>query len=113
MMRTSKFEDDGHQAFKEVLGDLHIKDSKDAIIETIEETFCQQSGGGLEIITTNSTMAGRGSARRRKVEIRRLRKELGVLKRQMRYKNRVYERFSTQIQRLADAVERVVAQSGR
>ena len=51
--------------------------------------------------------------KRRKVEIRRLRKELGVLKRQMRYKNRVYERFSTQIQRLADAVERVVAQSGR
>ena len=61
--------------------------------------------------------------KRRKVEIRRLRKELGVLKRQMRYKNRVYEK----IQRLADAVERqmrdnlrlavaverVVAQGGR
>ena len=61
--------------------------------------------------------------KRRKVEIRRLRKELGVLKRQMRYKNRVYEKIQRLAdaverqmrdnQRLADAVERVVAQSGR
>ena len=62
MMRTPKLEDaedDGHQAFKEVLDevlDLHITGSKDAIIEKIEETFCQQSAG-LEIIATNSTMA--------------------------------------------------------
>ena len=61
--------------------------------------------------------------KRRKVEIRRLRKELGVLKRQMRYKNRVYEkiqRLADAVERqmrdslrLADAVERVVAQGGR
>ena len=164
MMRTPKLEDaedDGHQAFKEVLDevlDLHITGSKDAIIEKIEETFCQQSVG-LEIIATNSTMAvevldnvsvkvskfsdqlgttieivkraqskadrsdrishqvrgklGAQERKRRKVdtdEISRLRNELGVLKRQMRDKDRM---FSTQIQRLADAVERVVAQSGR
>ena len=43
-------------------------------------------------------------------EISRLRNELGVLKRQMRDKDRM---FSTQIQRLADAVERQMRDNQR